>query len=248
MTSFARPYVLRCPSCGGLLFQHRLASFNDFGAMGWSDGYTSIWGLNAVSQLGKCPWCSSVFWLDDAEKIGVLPREAAPKSWVMRLILRLTGDKHGELERERKWQETPEEWKSAKYVDYPTVDDYWAALENTNTLTPAREILVRRRLWWWGNDHLRIGRDGTPWSSKPELSNQQIRSNLETLYDLCVTAEKPDRAEIAEILRELGRFDEAIAMIESSEVDSDNKASVIAESARQKDPVVREVWRSEYDF
>ena len=71
---------------------------------------------------------------------------------------------------------------------------------------------------------------------------------METLYDLCATAEKPNRIEIAEILREMGRFDEAIVMLESVEVDGNNKATVIAEAARQKDPVVREVWRSQYDF
>ncbi|MHB0986882.1 MAG: hypothetical protein ACYC05_15000 [Sulfuricella sp.] len=249
MTSFARPFVLKCPKCGNHVLRRRLASFNDFGAMGWSDGCTSIWVLNAISQLGKCPWCKSLFWLDDADAVGVLPREPLPVSWAMRLILRLTGDKYGQLERERKWQETPEEWKSAKDVDYPSLDDWWAALENTNTLTPAREMLVRRQLWWQGNDHLRLNRDGKPCSSEPELNDRQIRDNLEALYGLCVAAEKPDRIEIAEILRELGRFDEALALLESIEVDDDNnKASLIAAFARQKDPVVREVWRSQFDF
>src|SRR5574340_70590 len=135
--------INKCPKCGDHVLQRRLRSFNDFGAMGWSDGDNSIWGLNAISQLGKCPWCQSVFWLDDAENIGILPRRSRPINWFMRLILRLTGDKYRELERERKWQEAPEEWKSAKHVDYPTVDDCWTALENTNTLTPAREMLVR---------------------------------------------------------------------------------------------------------
>lgn len=247
MTSFAPPYVLKCPKCGNHVLRRRLASFNDFGAMGWSDGDNSIWGLNAISQLGKCPWCQSVFWLDDAEKIGILPRESRPINWFMRLILRLTGDKYRELERERKWQEAPEEWKSAKHVDYPTIDNYWAALENKVTLTPAREMLVRRQLWWQGNDHLRLNRDGKPCSNEPKLNDHQIRSNLEALYGLCAVAEKPDCIEMAEMLRELGRFDEALAMLESIEAD-DNKASLIAEFARQKDPVVREVWRSQYDF
>jgi hypothetical protein len=61
-------------------------------------------------------------------------------------------------------------------------------------------------------------------------------------------AEKPDHIEMAEMLRELGHFDEALAMLESIEIADNNKASLIAEFARQKDPVVREVWRSQYDF
>ena len=230
------------------MLRSRLSSFNDFGAMGWSDGYTSIWGLNAISQLGKCPWCKSVFWLDDAEKVGVLSREPLPIGWAMRLMYRLTGDKYGELERERQWQKTPWEWKSAKHIDAPTLDDWWVALENTNTLTLAREMLVRRQLWWRGNDHLRINRDSKPISDKPKLDDQQVRCNLEALYRLCAVADKPDRIAMGEMLRELGRFNEALAMLESIEDDGENKVSLIAECARQKDSVVREVWRSQYDF
>lgn len=248
MTRFAPPLSLNARNAAIQCFDAGWASFNDFGAMGWSDGDTSIWGLNAITQLGKCPWCQSVFWLDDAEKIGILPRESPPINGFMRFILRLTGDKYRELERERQWQETPEEWKSAKHVDFPTIDDYWTALENKNALTSAREMLLRRQLWWKGNDHLRLYRDGKPCSSEPKLTDHQIRGNLEALYGLCAAVEKPDHIELAEMLRELGRFDEALAMLESSEAGDNDKASLIAGFARQKDSVVREVWRSEYDF
>lgn len=248
MTSFAQPGVHKCPECGDHVLRSRLASFNDFGAMGWSDGYTSIWGLNTISQLGKCPWCKSIFWLDDAEKIGTLPRKPSPIGWFMRLIYRLSGDKYGELARERQWADTPWEWKNAKHIDAPTLNDWWSALGNTNTLTPSREILARRQLWWRGNDHLRIERNGKPVSNQPKLDDQQTRDNLEALYSLCVAAEKPDRIAMGEMLRELGRFDEAIAMLESIEDDGKNHVALILESARQKDAVVREVWRSQYDF
>lgn len=188
--------------------------------------------------------------------MGKLPREPSTIGLTMRLIYRLTGDKYGELERERIWRDTPWEWKSAKYIDAPTHDDWWSVLVNTSTLTPAREMLARRQLWWRGNDHLRIQRDGKPISNKPKLDDQQIRANLEALYRLCAAEEKPNHIAMGEMLRELGRFDEALAMLESiedededeDEGEGEDKISLLVECARQKDSVVREVWRSQYDF
>ena len=222
MTKFASPAVLRCPQCGDHVLRSRLKSFNDFGAMGWSDGYTSIWGLNAISPIGRCPWCKSVFWLDDAENMGSMPHKPSSIGLAMRLVYRLTGDKYGELERERIWRETPWEWKSAKHVDAPMLNDWWSVLENLNTLNPARGILARRQLWWRGNDHLRIARDGKPISDKPKLDDQQIRGNLEELYALSAAEEKPNLLAMGEMLRELGRFDEAIATLDSIEDDEEN--------------------------
>ena len=177
-----------------------------------------------------------------------MPREPSTNGLVARLIYRLTGDKYGQLERERIWRETPWEWKNAKHIDALALEDWWSVLDNTSALTPEREMLARRQLWWWGNDHLRINRDGKPISNKPKLDDQQIRGNLEALYKLCAAEEKPNRIAMGEMLRELGRFDEALAMLDSTEDDGENKVSLIIECARQKDFVVREVWRSQYDF
>lgn len=247
MTSFAPPSVLKHPQCGGYILRQRLRSFNDFGAMGWSDGYTSIWGLNAISQLGNCPWCGTLFWLDDAETVGVLPRQPVRMNWFGRLLRRISGDKRGELAREQNWKETPEEWKSAKRMQPPSTGDFWAALENTAPLPQEREIYVRRQLWWEGNHPFRFGLDGKPLPGQPELGAEQIQQNMAVLYALCAATKQPDPVLVGELLRELSRFDEAVAMLESVADDDNNRASKIAEFARQKDPMVREIWRSQYD-
>lgn len=248
MTRFAPPAVLRCPMCGDHLYKRRLASFNDFGATGWSDGYASVWALNAMSALGKCPWCMALFWLDDAEQEGVLPRKPYRIGWMERAYLRLTGDKRGLLAQERAWHASPWEWKNAKDIELPTLADWQAALQERATLTPAREKLARRQIWWRSNDHLRLKHDGTPWKTQVAMRNDDVQENLMALLCLCETEPEPDLIEMGEILRELGRFDEALAVLERVAGKQREQALLIADFAQGCDAVVREVWRSQYDY
>jgi tetratricopeptide (TPR) repeat protein len=216
--------------------------------MGWSDGYASIWALNAIAALGKCPWCKALFWLDDAEQVGVLPRGPYRIGWIERAYLHLTGDKRGLLARERTWHTTPWEWKSAKDIELPTLADWQTALQERAALTPAREKLARRQIWWRSNDHLRFRRDGTPCEAQAVMAAGDEQENLERLLELREAEPKPDLVELGEILRELGRFEEALAVLERVDGKQREQALLIADFARGGDAVVREVWRSQYDY
>jgi len=245
MTSFSRPSIICCSKCGKFLKQTRLATFNDLDAVGWSDGYSSIWGLNAVSPLAHCPCCHGVFWHDNAKKVGTLPREPHDMNWFTRLMLKITGDKRGNLAEMRAWNEIPLEWKSAPNAELPNFQDLLAALEDRASLTSEREMFVRRKIWWEGNHHLRHHHDGT------RLPEGAVKKNLEEMLRLHASLTMSDTVEKAEIMRALGRFDESIALLESL----DNKtweandrkhlevAKILA-CARNKDTQVSEVWRS----
>jgi len=255
MTSFSTPNIICCPKCGKFLQQRRLASFNDFGAVGWSDGYSSIFGLSAVSSLAHCPCCHGVFWYDNAKKVGTLPRESRGMSSITRLMLKITGDKRGDLEKVRAWNETPLEWKSAPNAEVPSFQDLLAALEDRASLTPGREMIVRRKIWWEGNDHLRHNHDETRWQTKAVLIEEAVKENLEAMLCLHASFSEPDTIEKAELLRELGRFDESIALLDcfdnkTWEVDDRRRLQVakILACARNNDARVSEVWRSEYTF
>lgn len=248
MTSFAQPLVIQCPKCRSSLYRRRLQSFNDFGAMGWSDGYTSIFGLNSVSNLGRCGHCRKVFWLDDADELGILPKESPPISAFSRIYHRLTGDSSGVLERERIWNETPWEWKSAKPAETPDFFDLKTALGDIDSLSPEREVWVRRALWFRGNDHHRLNREGKPHRDQPRMSEDEVRQNMQALLALVEQGLDSPLMEKGELLRELGRFDEAVTALSSIDGDFRAQAELIAGFARSGDSVVREVWRSQYDF
>lgn len=248
MTSYAQPLVIQCPQCRSCLYRRRLRSFNDFGAMGWSDGYTSIFGLNSVSNLGRCGYCRKVFWLDDAEELGILPKESPAIGAFSRIYHRLTGDSSGALEHERIWNETPWEWKSAKPAETPDFFDLKTALADMNSLTPEREVWVRRALWFRGNDHRRLNREGKPHRDKPWMSDDEVRQNMLSLLSLIEQGRDSPVMEKGELLRELGRFDEAITVLSEIDGECRSQAELIAGFARSGDSVVREVWRSQYDF
>lgn len=248
MTSYAQPMVIQCPKCRSCLHRRRLRSFNDFGAMGWSDGHNSIFGLNSISQLGRCAYCGKVFWLDDLEVLGVLPKEGTRIGSVSRIYHWITRDSDGVLERERIWNATPWEWKNAKPAETPDFFDLKTALADKDSLTPEREVLVRRNLWFHGNDHLRLNRDGKPLRNKPRMSEDDTRQNMLVLLSLVEQGLDSPTTEKGEILRELGRFDEAIAALTGIEGDYKEQADLIAGFARSGDAVVREIWRSEYSY
>jgi hypothetical protein len=216
--------------------------------MGWSDGYTSIFGLNSISQLGRCAYCKKVFWLDDLEVLGVLPKEGQQIGGLARIYHRLTGDSDGLLERERTWNEAPWEWKNAKPAETPDYFDLKIALADAETLTPEREVLVRRNLWFHSNDHLRLSRDGKPLRDTPRMSDLDARENILAMLDLIAEGHESRPMEKGELLRELGRFEEAIEALRNVTGDAKEQADLIIGFAQASDHVVREIWRSQYDF
>lgn len=249
MTRFADPLVVQCPHCGSHVLKSRLASFNDYGATTWSDGYSSAWGLNSISAIARCPSCRNVFWFEDAKELGPLPREPMPMSWFGRMVEKLTGDKNGRLEKQRIWCAVPSEWKNAQAVDYTGFPDLLATLKDTEHLTPLREANVRRKIWWNSSDHLRRRRDGAPMRVAPILSDTDTKENLQALLDLHERGIVNMPVENAEILRQLGRFEDAVTLLQSVSSD-DAKSEILSkimQFARDKDASIIEVWRSKSD-
>jgi hypothetical protein len=248
VTSFAQPIVICCPGCQSHLYKRRLASFNDFGAKGWSDGYSSIWALEQVPGLGRCPQCGRVFWTADAEELGILPKEAEPIGSFSRFLYRIFGDNDGRLGREKIWNETPAEWKGAKTVERPDLDGFQHALKDETSLNSEREALLRRGIWHEGNDHLRLNMKGQPFRDTPCLSPVAVQENLEALLVLIDEGVHTFPTERGEILRQLGHFDEAIAELKLVEGELKAQAELMIGFAKSGDSVVREVWRSEFDY
>jgi hypothetical protein len=75
------------------------------------------------------------------------------------------------------------------------------------TLAKDKEFYLRLRLWWKANDSWRYVPD-----AKPALSNEQVK-NLEALSALFDESLPGHRILKAEIARELGRFDECLALL-----------------------------------
>lgn len=215
MTRFAAPAVYQCPECSGYLLWTRLISFNTYGiSTSWSDGAAPLTGVLDSCSVTCCPSCSAMLWNKDLEAIGVLPRKPPRIGRITRTLSGWNGDKHGHLCAEREWADLPPEWKVAargRSLGYP---DLQRALRDMNTLTPDREMFIRRRIWWATNDHTRLRSDGTRAAAEPVASDADRKANMVRMIELHEAAEG-NIAEHTELLRQLGQFDEAIRLLTS---------------------------------
>lgn len=213
MTRFAPPAVYKCPSCGSLFTWARFASFRPMGAgTTWSDGGEAESGLVDMCSVIGCPECSIILWTDDYDPVGILPRKPPEVGPLARVIAKWNGDKHGHLNAEQTWRDVPAEWKvvePGRPLRELSVD---SKIELAHMLSHSRGLFLRRHLWWLSNDHERVLDDGTRCRREPAMSNTAREENMMALLELL---EANDQAPIlrVELLRMLGRFDEAIALL-----------------------------------
>jgi len=144
------------------------------------------------------------------------------------------GDRNGRLRDERNWFALPQEIKEANRItSLQNATDFLDALAALSPYAEDREIYLRRRLWWISNDHHRFRVDGTPTESQPVLTPTEARNNILRLLAL-LENDFSKQVERGELLRQLGRFDEAIAVLKAVKPDgySEVKASKIQRLAQ----------------
>lgn len=100
------------------------------------------------------------------------------------------------------------EWENLEFAEEPAECDYFAAISNGTADTEEKLRYVRMRLWWTGNDRVRRG-------EITKLPKEHIQ-NLSELASLLSEKDPNQRLMKAEVLRELSRFDEALALLEDA--------------------------------
>jgi hypothetical protein len=208
--------IIKCPNCGGLACYGTLRSGNTIGARTWTDGRQIAPMLPHPPAVVKCSQCPECYWLSGAETVGEYDpwdREAPPAD---------------------------PSWKNVESIEEPTEEEYAKALAGTLASTPKEVRSLRILAWWRANDPYRNQLDLMRVSRQPH--SKSFRSNLESLVGLMKDGEVNDLLMKAEILRELGRFDEAESVLRR--VISPSYAAVaqqLRELCEQKDTGVREL-------
>lgn len=187
-----------------------------------------------------CPVCSIALWNDDLQPLGVLPREPRRIGWITKMLATWNGDKQGYLEAIREWKVIPSEWKVAEHGRSLEYRDLQRALRDVSAANSGREIFIRRRIWWATNDHTRLRSDGTSAAGKPVASDADRNANMVRMIELHEAAEG-NIAEHAELLRQLGQFDEAIRLLTSGapEIRTGASAAWILRWAKARDADVK---------
>lgn len=216
--------------------KQRMESIHIYGAIDWSDGYTSSIGIRSGSDIGVCPYCEGMFWVEDAKQLGILHHEPESTSWpwLKRATSRLNKADSAIMKREKDWRDIPDSWYFTADVGQPRGRELLWGLKNGVADTPEREWRLRQKLWWIGNHRHR----GYPLRSP--MDSEQLCENLLSLMSqvsLEVDAEKRALTQ-AELLRQLGRFDDALAILDQPMLANNDASLLIAKRARNKDTKV----------
>ena len=212
MTRFAAPSVYQCPECKGYLLWPQPLWIPSRRTTRWSDGIELAADLTDVGAVTCCPSCSVVLWSTDMQALGELRHAPPPLGRFARMLAEWNDDKHGYLYAELEWQAQNPAWKTAtqgRQLDY---DDLLRALEDATDTK--RELYLRRRIWRATNDHMRQSGEGKCATRLPSATEAERRANMARLIVLHEAA-GTNIVERAEMLRQLGRYDDAILLLKS---------------------------------
>ena len=217
--------------------RRRFASVNSFGmSTRWSDGYTDIPMVSLTSRLAYCPGCNKIYWLEDATELGVVPtadeREKNRAGWLTGSF----GKKASVSATENVAQVDLLDLDFVDYHQHPRPADLHLAVLREEWSNPERELYLRTRLWWIGGHGQRGRRMASP------MSDKQAKENMLCLLVLHQAVPVPDQdaAGIAELLRQFGQFDKAIAALEGVCGDS-RRVHAIKDAAARGDSHLFEV-------
>jgi hypothetical protein len=224
MTRFAKPLLLETPCCQEKVMRQRFASVNSFGLSSrWSDGYTWMPMVSEASRLAYCPGCNKTYWLEDATELGVVPsfneKSVRKKRWLPRIFWKSPSEGYLDVEA----QVESSDLDYVGYHKHPRPADLLLAVLREEWSSPERELYLRTRLWWIGNHKQRGRKTASP------MTQQQAEDNKLSLLALHRAAGAADNVAVTmgELLRQLGRFDEAVAVLEKVARESDAAAVIL---------------------
>jgi hypothetical protein len=160
---------------------------NTFGATYYTDGRLVAPMLPEVPEVVLCQGCAGAFWLSQAEEVGAYERYGFGA-------------------------ERPDPaWAAAGWLAEPDEGGYFKWLDRLLASSPQRKRELRLFAWWRGNDHHREERPGEESDRTDHVAARE--ANMRALLPLLSSGEPTDVLMQAEILRELGEFDQALAVL-----------------------------------
>ncbi len=178
------PRIVVCPLCKGLAKYRYLLSGNYIDARLWTDGKLIAPMLPQPPEVVKCKHCKECYWLSEAEKFSILN------------LLRIL----------------KASWTHPEFVEEPSEEEYYKAIGKNLAKTPQEEKALRILAWRRRNDAYR-----SETTSRIEMhvdTSPQWRENLESLLSVLDDVNESDLIVKAEILRQLGRFQDATEILE----------------------------------
>jgi hypothetical protein len=214
--------LVECPRCGRRARVATLASGNTFGARLWTDGRRVARHGRERPVLTRCKGCGGYYWLED-HRVGTvshggwLLNVGCLSSFILVGALAALGSRPGTLTLTGAlfavllgpwlvWSV----WRRGRLVpELLPSQDILAALAAGLGSTPERELRLRRDAWWAANEPARVhGQSVPPVAPSPAETANMVR--LRELLDASVPAQRLMKAEVS---RQLGAFEAALALL-----------------------------------
>lgn len=221
--------VIECPDCGTLATVFTLISGNTFGARWWTDGKMIAPMLPEPPAITVCKGCNRYYWLSDAKVVGEIPTLVLPSEEAS----------------------VPDDWRSAEEARELSEAEYLEAIAAGMGRNREEELHLRMSAWWAGNDAMRLDSQDEGGGSLPfRVRSAAATANLEHLLEQLGTEDPDERLMKAELARELGRFEEAVKILDSTGAPSpattdgyEKSEALIRRLAEDGDAIVREIRR-----
>ncbi len=189
--------ILQCPDSPAVVSLLTMTSGNSFGGRRWSDGEASYPMVLKSPMITRCGVAGRFFWVADAQVLGKVG---------------FMGD-----------DTFPDLWYTAREIRFLTEEEYLDALAAGLGSTPDRERCLRLLAWRAGNDCSRPQpasfagpKPPGPCRTPTFPMGSRARENLELLEGGFHPKDDNERIMQIEMLRELGRFEEAGELLSAS--------------------------------
>lgn len=188
----------KCFECSVIFKERAFGSGNTFGATYWTDGRMNAPMMVDDMSLAICPNCKTPVWLEELETVG------STTPW-----LSYFSDAEHQAEAEKENSEIAKLGATdAEFCLGLFSEDYYCLLKE-GIKDPKKELYVRLQLWWEENDLRRESR------CIFEMREEEV-GNLQALIFLLDESDDHQLMMKAEALREIGKFEDAISILEKS--------------------------------
>jgi hypothetical protein len=176
--------------------------------------------LPETPEITRCRACAAFYWVADTKTIGEIDYDLD----------------FSDPETRRR---VPKRWRDAERIRELSEEDYFQAIAEGLGTPREKELYLRTRAWWAGNDRYRSGDPGN--AAQPASSRSpDATANLERLFKLLRTRSVNERLMKGEAARQLGRFKEAWHILEFAIPKKYLRvAAFLRDLIRNKDTIVR---------
>lgn len=229
----------KCPNCGRISWDYTILSGNTFGAAFFSDCRRIASMLPEFSELTICENCDTIFWLTEQNRIDYVSPER---------IYSLNGHRVDFDDKPKSDTNIKVEFGLSDPVHNPPEDRpcgvvpldlnlYYRALLLGVAENKDEERYIRIKIWWIYNDCIK--RRSRKYFSKAD----ELRwiKNMKKLIKLLDQSDINQRIMIAELYRNLAKFETSISILNTIEEEKFNwiKEILIYECTRKNKWVVR---------